>query len=54
MVEINLFFWKIAFAKFPRECKTNFSCYRDGNDIVIHLGRYEIFIIPRKSVSFFL
>ena len=54
MVEINLFFWKVAIIRYSKEFNNNFSCYRDGRDTVLHLGRFEFYIIPRKSVSFFL
>ncbi len=54
MVELNLYFWKVAAITYPEELKSNFCCYKDGQDTVVLLGRYEFYIIPRTSVSYHL
>lgn len=54
MQEINLYFWKLAVIRYPEEFKSNFCYYKDGQDTVVHLGRYEFYIIPRTSVSYHL
>ena len=51
-VEINLYFWKLALLSHDGEFKNNFRCYRDEQDTVIELGRFEFYIIPRNSISF--
>lgn len=52
MAEINLYFWKLAFIKFDCNMKFVFDYYKNEKDIIINLGRYEFYIIPRNSKTF--
>jgi len=52
MIRLNLYFWKIHLLKWSSANNGKFGMMRDGNDFCISWKSYELYIIPRYSVSF--